>query len=359
MSLDDELRQDVRDELEREPSVDPDVVAVSVRDGCVALRGAVGSPREKREAAEAAARVRGVVAVDNELEVRLPTEQRREDAALRADILQALMLDGAVPETVDARVEGGSVTLTGSARWPYQREDAELVAANVGGTADVLDAIELQHPPAPDAAAVKKAIGHALRRSASLDGDGLHVSASEGTVTIRGHVRSWAEHDDALAAAWGTPGVAAVRDRIAVTYSPTRPRTGSNARRDELARTFVLASATNPHAAARAAAEAPHPIDLVVRSPSEPARAASAIAVGGRWVFTVDEPLLAPRGPGETGGRVIARLVMALRGLPAYEARAPLVVFDGLDLLGAGVFVLDEKGVMRCADDLEQLLPLP
>jgi hypothetical protein len=128
---------------------------------------------------------------------------------------------------------------------------------------------------------------------------------------------------------------------------------------NETGRTFLLASATEPDEAARVAAESPHPIDLVVRSPSPLAREAAAIAVGGRWVFTVDEPLLAPRGPAETGGRVIARLVTALRGLTAYDARAPLVVCDGLDLLGAGVFVLDEKGVARCADDLEQLLPFP
>jgi hypothetical protein len=124
-------------------------------------------------------------------------------------------------------------------------------------------------------------------------------------------------------------------------------------------RMFLLASALEPQAAARVAAESAHPIDLVVTSPSALAREAAAIAVGGRVVFTVEEPLLAPRAPGESGGDVIGRLAQALRGLPAFEAKAPLVVLDGLDVLGAGVFVLDEEGVMRCADDLERLLPLP
>jgi hypothetical protein len=122
---------------------------------------------------------------------------------------------------------------------------------------------------------------------------------------------------------------------------------------------FLLASALQPQAAARAAAELARPIDLVVTSPSPLAREAAAIAVGGRWVFTVDEPLLAPRAPAETGGDVIGRLAQALRGLRAFDAEAPLVIIDGLDVLGAGVFLLDEEGVMRCADDLERLLPLP
>jgi hypothetical protein len=121
-------------------------------------------------------------------------------------------------------------------------------------------------------------------------------------------------------------------------------------------RTYLLASALQPEAAARVAAELPHPIDLVVTSPTERAREAAAVAVGGRWVFTVDEPLLAPRAQGESGGDVLSRLAQALRGLHAFEAKAPLVVLDGLDVLGAAVFLLDEDGVMRSADDLERLV---
>ena len=98
--------------------------------------------------------------------------------------------------------------------------------------------------------------------------------------------------------------------------------------------------------------------DLVVRSPSELAHQAAAIAVGGRWVFTVDEPLLAPRAPGESGADVLARLARVLRGLPAYEALAPLVICDGLDVLGAGVFALDEDRVAHWVDGVEGLLPL-
>ncbi|HZR95156.1 MAG TPA: hypothetical protein VFA56_05645 [Gaiellaceae bacterium] len=124
-----------------------------------------------------------------------------------------------------------------------------------------------------------------------------------------------------------------------------------------MSRTILLASALKPQAAARAAADAPEPIDLVITSPSAVAREAAAIAVGGRWVFTVDEPLLATRAAAESGADVIARLARALRLACAFDARAPLVVCDGLDILGAGVFKIDEAGVERFADDLERLLP--
>lgn len=130
-------------------------------------------------------------------------------------------------------------------------------------------------------------------------------------------------------------------------------------RKEGIDRRFLLASARAAESAARTAAEAPEPIDLAVTSPTALARQAVPVAVGGRWVLTVEEPLLAPRAPGESGDDVIARIAQALRGVSAYDASAPLVIFDSLDILGASVFVLDEHGLGRAADRLEALLPLP
>jgi osmotically-inducible protein OsmY len=218
MQSNDELRQNVEEELAWEPQIDPKAIAVSAEDGRVTLRGTVGSPREKRAAGKAAERVFGVVAVDNKLEVRLLNERRRDDAELRADVLQALMLNSLVPSTVDVKVDHGLVTLTGTANWNHERMEAERVASTIVGTIEVVNEIELYHLPNPDPRAVEDAITRALRRSATLEAGKLHVSSSNGTVTIKGHVRSWLEHDDALAAAWAAPGVKDVRDRIVIDY---------------------------------------------------------------------------------------------------------------------------------------------
>lgn len=120
-------------------------------------------------------------------------------------------------------------------------------------------------------------------------------------------------------------------------------------------RRFVLASAVRPEDARRTAAELPEPIDLVVTSPTELARQAAASVVGDRWVFTLEEPLLAPRASGESGGDVLARLAQALRGVRARRSSVSLVMCDTLDLLGGSTFVLDEKGLMHVADALDQL----
>jgi hypothetical protein len=130
-------------------------------------------------------------------------------------------------------------------------------------------------------------------------------------------------------------------------------------RKEGIDRKFVLASAQAAESVARSAAAGTEPIDLVITSPTEPARQAVQVAVGGRWVATIEEPLLAPRVPGETGDDVIARVAQALRGVGAYDASAPLVICDSLDILGASVFVLDEDGLERAANRLEALLPLP
>jgi osmotically-inducible protein OsmY len=217
MSLDNELAADVSDELFWDPKVDNAAIAVSANDGKVTLRGTVGSLREKREAKKAAQRVFGVISVDNELQVNLIDDQQREDADLRSDVLQALMLDSLVPATVDAKVEDGFVTLTGTADWQYQRDEAEFVASNIVGTLDVFDEIELTYPT-PDAGDVQESIKKAFKRNAAIDANGLIISTHNGTVTIDGTVGSWAEHDEALDAAWAAPGVTSVDDEMTVAY---------------------------------------------------------------------------------------------------------------------------------------------
>lgn len=216
MIADDDLIGIVSDELFWDPKVHAEAIAVHAQDGKVTLRGTVGSPREKFEARKAVERVRGVVSVDNELQVRLMNDQKREDAQVRADVLQALMLDAVVPDTVDAKVKHGVVTLTGTAEWQYQRDEAILIACSIVGALDVIDNIELKHPPRPDD--VRELIERAWKRNAALEAKDLHIATSGGKVTIEGTISSWTEHDEAIDAVWSAPGVTSVDDHLKVVY---------------------------------------------------------------------------------------------------------------------------------------------
>ena len=58
----------------------------------------------------------------------------------------------------------------------------------------------------------------ALDRSALIPDDSdVEVTASGNTVTLYGHVRTWAEHDAATDAAWRASGVYFVSDQLIVT----------------------------------------------------------------------------------------------------------------------------------------------
>src|SRR6476661_4809817 len=164
---DHDLELNVSDELYWDPKVDSDAIAVSADDGVVTLRGTVGSFRQKREAKQDAERVYGVKSVDNRLEVRILNEDRRDDADLRGSVLQALMLDSIVPSTIDAKVDAGWVTLTGTAEWQFQRDEAEFIAANILGVVAVNNEVELMGPT-PSAGDVKHSIKKAMERNAKL-----------------------------------------------------------------------------------------------------------------------------------------------------------------------------------------------
>ena len=214
---DEQLARDVSDELQWDPKVDSRAVTVFAAAGVVTLRGTVGSLWERREARQAAQRVRGVIAVDNQLKVRFLNDERRADADLRGDVLEVLMLDLRVPTSVDVKVKDGVVTLIGPVSWWYQREEAESVAGNVPGVVDVRNEIFLDREAGPlSPADVEKKIRMAFLRNAQLDADAIHVATADRMVTLSGTVRSWDEHDAALAATWAAPGVQVVDDRIEV-----------------------------------------------------------------------------------------------------------------------------------------------
>ena len=214
---DKDIERNVTDELRWDPKVDQQAIAVSASDGTVKLRGTVGSFREKREAKKDAERVHGVKSVDNDLQVRILNEDRQADADLRGAVLQALALDGAVPSGIDAQVDDGVVTLTGIGNWQFERDEAELVASNVPGVIDVVSYIELV-APGPSAGDVSHSIKEAMKRNAKLDARAVKVESSNGVVKLKGTVSSWADHDEAVNAAWAAPGVIDVEDRILVAY---------------------------------------------------------------------------------------------------------------------------------------------
>jgi osmotically-inducible protein OsmY len=212
------LTEAVNEELFWDPKVDPvEIAAEADFKGHVTLRGTVGSFRQKHEARRAAERVAGVTKVKNDLQVQILDADRREDSAVRGAVLQALMLDSLVPSTIDATVNDGLVTLSGSAGWQFERDEAEMVVMNVIGVTGLEDEVYLTGD-LPDAYDITDSIKKAFKRNAKLDAKDISVATKGKTVTVSGVVSSWSEHDAAIDAAWAAPGVHTVEDHVLVEY---------------------------------------------------------------------------------------------------------------------------------------------
>src|SRR5260370_39399715 len=92
-----ELKKSVEEELNWEPSLDAAAIGVSVKDGIVMLAGHISSYWEKMAAERATARVSGVKAVVNELEVRLPGSSERTDEDIARAAVDRLKWSVSVP----------------------------------------------------------------------------------------------------------------------------------------------------------------------------------------------------------------------------------------------------------------------
>src|SRR2546429_6517973 len=89
-------------------------------------------------------------------------------------------------------------------------DDADIHVVNVNGdvalNGTVYDA---------DPVDVTWLVHDALDRNALVDDDSdVSVDTSGNTVTLRGHVRTWAERDAVVSAAWMAGGVTQVRDDL-------------------------------------------------------------------------------------------------------------------------------------------------
>jgi osmotically-inducible protein OsmY len=113
-------------------------------DGRVVLRGSVVNLVQRAEAVRTARGVPGVRAVDDQLRTRLGGADHGADAKTEAAVLDALILDDAVPAYgLDVDVDGGKVTLSGAVDIASERDAAERIALRVPGVSEVRNRLKV------------------------------------------------------------------------------------------------------------------------------------------------------------------------------------------------------------------------
>ena len=216
MRSDSDIRRDVEGELRWDPDIDATDIAVTVNNGVVTLAGCVRSFMQKYHTEADAKRVAGVVAVANDIEIRLPGVDERPDPEIARDAIQRIKSE--LPfawDKIRVVVKSGWVTLEGEVEWNYQRGRAEAAVRRVRGLKGVTNSIEVKPHVAPSE--IRRKIEDALRRAAEIDASRITVETVGSEVILRGTVRSWAERQEAERAAWWAPGVSKVDNRITIS----------------------------------------------------------------------------------------------------------------------------------------------
>lgn len=227
---DEAIAADVRRAWAALPSSDEARLKVDAHDGIVTLRGTVDSQQRRRWAAHAAAGVRGVVAVHDELLVRPPPSRPDADILrdVRGRLRWALPLDAG---DVSVEVRGGDVTLNGKVATAADLDRAARLAWVTGVRG--VDASKLtvdpgafpSEPRAPAAAfasddAVAQAVRDAMFYDPRLDSYDVTVKVRDGVATLTGSVSSLLQARAAREDALGTVGIKKVLDRISIPAPP-------------------------------------------------------------------------------------------------------------------------------------------
>ena len=211
-----DVRMAVEKELDFDPMVDAARITVRNISGDVTLTGTVPSYPQYTAAATAARRVAGVTGVHNHLEVVLPEGDFRDDVKLATAANNALAANVTAPDTVEATAYDGDVTLTGTVSYGTQRAAAEAAVAGLVGVRNVIDDVYISYDV--DTVDLGLHVQDALDRSAAVpDGSDVKAQTKDNVITLTGHVRTWAEHDAVVSAAWRANGVFDVRDDLYVT----------------------------------------------------------------------------------------------------------------------------------------------
>jgi len=212
-----DIKKDVVDHLYWDGRVDAANVQVEVVDDRVTLSGTVPTLGARHAADEDTWIIKGVNAVDNQLDVRLPTGvESPEDETISANAASTLLWHPDIDSAdITPVVKEGWVTLRGSVGSYWRKTLAEQVVSGLSGVLGVTN--ELAVVPSQDLAdqSIASGIISGLERNAYVDAETINVEVQSGTVMLSGAVSSVLAYRSAQDVAEHTVGVVNVINNLA------------------------------------------------------------------------------------------------------------------------------------------------
>jgi osmotically-inducible protein OsmY len=204
-------------ELARNPRIASSEIAVTVKNGAVTLNGIVLTLDEKLCAERAVKNIKGVRAVANDIEVKLPAEMRKADEGIAEQIGRLLSWYSSLRNMdVHADVDDGRVTLTGEVDFLYQKALVAERLAELAGVAAVSNQIKIREHRAIDEREINRQIMAALHRHANVEAAAIHISVADGEVKLEGTVGAYRERELVVEAVRATAGVRDIVDNLKV-----------------------------------------------------------------------------------------------------------------------------------------------
>jgi osmotically-inducible protein OsmY len=198
-----DLQKDVYEELKWDNRIAEEDIGVSVNNGIVTLSGTIPSYAEKWAVDESTTEVAGVKAVVNNMNIKLPGSQVKDDQDIAEATLSALRWNAWVPSAaIKVMVEKGWVTLSGTVDSNYQKRQAEKVVGYLNGILGISNEINVE--PTAKAIDIETQIKRAFHRHREEDPGNIEIKVSNGKVTLSGSVRSLEEKRRAESAAFRT-----------------------------------------------------------------------------------------------------------------------------------------------------------
>ncbi len=221
---DSELVDDLRRRILQSSSLRVQGLAITANAGQILIKGNVSSLTQREQATLLASEIRGVRAIENEMQVVFTS--KRSDDEIASDVEGAMRRDvylNTLP--INISVGNGVVVLTGTVGNAYQRERATQEVRRVANVADVDNRLEVQWLlergvrgalPRPSDQDLKIAVEAELVENLRINASDISVSATDGHISLRGSVGSFAEKQLAGESVMSVAGALWVSNLLAV-----------------------------------------------------------------------------------------------------------------------------------------------